>query len=65
VLFRSLGPFRLVWSHPDYPSNEPGDPALCETHILARFEAADGAQIQPADLRAQSGARRDDFDAVS
>jgi predicted dehydrogenase len=42
---RILGPLRLVWAHPDYPPNKPGDPVLCETHILARLEAADGAPV--------------------
>ena len=38
---RVLGPVRLVHARPDYPD----DPALCETHILARLEAADGAPV--------------------
>jgi predicted dehydrogenase len=38
---RILGPTRLVHARPDYPD----DPALCETHILARLEAADGAAV--------------------
>ena len=38
---RILGPLRLVWARPNYPE----DPALCETHILARLEAADGASV--------------------
>jgi predicted dehydrogenase len=42
---RILGPTRLIWARPDYPPNGPGDPALCETHILARLEAAGGAPV--------------------
>ncbi|MDH3669360.1 MAG: Gfo/Idh/MocA family oxidoreductase [Paracoccaceae bacterium] len=38
---RVLGPLRLVHSRPFFPK----DPALCETHILARLEAADGAPV--------------------
>jgi predicted dehydrogenase len=50
---RILGPLRLVWSRPDYPA----DPALCETHILARLEAADGAPVSI--LGAVGGAQPD------
>lgn len=38
---RVLGPLRLVWSRPSYPA----DPALCETHILARLETAQGVPV--------------------
>jgi predicted dehydrogenase len=38
---RLVGPTRLVWSRPSYPA----DPALCETHIQARLEAADGTPV--------------------
>lgn len=38
---RVLGPLKLLWSHPTYPS----DPALCETHIAARLENADGVPV--------------------
>jgi predicted dehydrogenase len=38
---RVLGPLRLVHSRPFHPA----DPSLCETHILARLEAADGAPV--------------------
>ena len=42
---RILGPVRMIHARPDYPQNDPGNPALCETHILARLEAADGAPV--------------------
>ena len=54
---RILGPTRLIWARPDYPPNDPGDPALCETHILARLEAADGAPVSI--LGAVGGAQPD------
>ena len=38
---RVLGPTRLIHARPDYPA----DPALCETHILARLESADGSPV--------------------
>ena len=38
---RILGPLKLVWSHPTYPS----DPGLCETHIAARLENAAGVPV--------------------
>lgn len=38
---RVLGPLRLVWSRPTYPS----DPSLCETNIAARLENAEGAPV--------------------
>ena len=38
---RILGPLHLVWSRPSYPK----DTALCETHMLARLEAADGCPV--------------------
>ncbi|MFO7854067.1 MAG: Gfo/Idh/MocA family oxidoreductase [Paracoccaceae bacterium] len=38
---RVLGPLRLVHAHPTYPS----DPALCETHMLARLETAEGLPV--------------------
>ena len=43
------------------------DDEVAVPHRPDRLEGlpVDGADIQPADLRAQSGARRDDFDAVS
>ena len=50
---RVLGPIRLIWAHPSYPAN----PALCETHILARLEAADGAVVSI--LGAVGGAQPD------
>jgi predicted dehydrogenase len=54
---RVLGPTRLIWARPDYPPNKPGEPALCETHILARLEAADGAPVSI--LGAVGGAQPD------
>lgn len=38
---RVLGPTKLIAAHPSYPS----DPALCETHVLARLENADGVPV--------------------
>lgn len=38
---RVLGPLRLVWSKPGYPA----DTSLCETHIAARLENADGVPV--------------------
>ena len=38
---RILGPLSLVWARPSYPS----DPALCETHMLARLETPDGRAV--------------------
>ena len=38
---RVLGPLHLVWSRPSYPA----DPELCETHIAARLENADGVPV--------------------
>lgn len=50
---RLLGPLEVVWSRPSYPD----DPALCETHMLARLEAADGAAVSI--LGAVGGAQPD------
>jgi predicted dehydrogenase len=38
---RILGPLYLVWAKLSYPS----DPQLCETHMLARLENADGVPV--------------------
>lgn len=38
---RVLGPLRLIWSKPAYPS----DPLLCESHIAARLENANGVPV--------------------
>lgn len=38
---RILGPLSLTWAHPSYPEDE----ALCETHMLARLENADGLPV--------------------
>lgn len=50
---RVLGPLRLVWARPSYPA----DSTLCETHILARLEAANGAPVSI--LGAVGGAQPD------
>ncbi len=38
---RILGPLTLTWAHPSYPD----DKALCETHMLARLETAEGLPV--------------------
>lgn len=38
---RILGPLSVVWARPAYPD----DPDLCETHMLARLETADGRPV--------------------
>ncbi|WP_108880495.1 Gfo/Idh/MocA family oxidoreductase [Anderseniella sp. Alg231-50] len=38
---RVLGPLSLVWAQPSYPA----DGTLCETHMLARLETADGRPV--------------------
>jgi predicted dehydrogenase len=38
---RVLGPLSVIWAHPSYPA----DPRLCETHLLARLETADGRPV--------------------
>ncbi len=38
---RILGPLSLVWAQPAYPA----DDALCETHMQARLETADGRPV--------------------
>ncbi len=38
---RILGPLSVVWARPSYPH----DLALCETHMLARLETADGRPV--------------------
>lgn len=38
---RILGPLSLTWARPSFPA----DPALCETHMLARLETADGRPV--------------------
>lgn len=38
---RILGPLHPVWSRPSYPA----DPALCETHLLARLESGNGLPV--------------------
>ena len=50
---RVIGPTRVVWARPTYPA----DPALCETHLLARLENADGVPVSI--LGAVGGAQPD------
>jgi predicted dehydrogenase len=38
---RLFGPLSVVWAQPSYPH----DDALCETHMLARLETADGRPV--------------------
>lgn len=38
---RILGPLSVTWACPSYP----GDDRLCETHMLARLETADGRPV--------------------
>ena len=38
---RILGPLSVVWARPSYPSDE----SLCETHMQARLENADGLPV--------------------
>lgn len=38
---RILGPLSLVWARPSYPA----DARLCETHMLARLETAEGLPV--------------------
>ena len=38
---RVLGPLKLIWAQADYPA----DPALCESHVAARLENADGLPV--------------------
>jgi len=38
---RILGPLSVVWARPSYPA----DPRLCETHMLARLETAEGLPV--------------------
>jgi predicted dehydrogenase len=38
---RVLGPLSVVWARPSYP----GDPTLCETHLLARLETANALPV--------------------
>ena len=38
---RILGPLSVVWARPDYPDND----TLCETHLLARLENAEGCPV--------------------
>jgi predicted dehydrogenase len=38
---RVLGPLQIIWARPTYP----GDPKLCETHLAARLETANGQPV--------------------
>lgn len=50
---RILGPLSVVWARPGYPD----DPDLCETHMLARLESADG---RPVTIMASVGGAQPD-----
>ncbi|WP_137700650.1 Gfo/Idh/MocA family protein [Marimonas lutisalis] len=50
---RILGPLSVKWARPSYPD----DPALCETHMLARLEAQDG---RPVTIMASVGGAQPD-----
>ena len=50
---RILGPLSVMWARPSYPD----DPALCETHLLARLETADG---RPVTIMASVGGAQPD-----
>ena len=50
---RLLGPLSLVWARANYPA----DPALCESHVLARLETAEGLPVSL--LGAVGGAQPD------
>lgn len=50
---RILGPLSVVWARPSYPD----DAALCETHMLARLETADG---HPVTIMASVGGAQPD-----
>lgn len=50
---RILGPLSVVWARPSYPR----DPVLCETHLLARLETADG---RPVTIMASVGGAQPD-----
>ncbi len=50
---RILGPLSLVWARPSFPA----DTLLCETHMLARLEAADG---RPVTIMASVGGAQPD-----
>lgn len=50
---RVLGPLHVVWARPDYPK----DTTLCETHLAARLETANG---QPVTIMASVGGAQPD-----
>ena len=50
---RILGPLTVVWARPSFPD----DPALCETHMLARLETSDG---RPVTIMASVGGAQPD-----
>ena len=58
VAQRLLGPLTLVHAMPSYPA----DPALCETHILARLESRDGT---PVTVMGSVGGRQPDRQEVT
>lgn len=55
---RILGPLSLVWARPSYPA----DDDLCETHMLARLETADG---RPVTVMASVGGAQPDRQEVT
>ena len=55
---RILGPLSVVWARPSYPRD--GD--LCETHLLARLETADG---RPVSIMASVGGAQPDRQEVT
>lgn len=55
---RVLGPLTVVWARPSYPA----DPKLCETHLLARLENADGL---PVSILASVGGAQPDRQEVT
>ncbi|MEO9875862.1 MAG: Gfo/Idh/MocA family oxidoreductase [Anderseniella sp.] len=55
---RILGPLSLVWARPSYPA----DDTLCETHMLARLETADG---RPVTVMASVGGAQPDRQEVT
>jgi len=50
---RILGPLSVIWARPSYPA----DAELCETHMLARLETADG---RPVTIMASVGGAQPD-----
>lgn len=55
---RILGPLNVVWARPSYPAKA----ALCETHLLARLEDANG---RPVSILASVGGAQPDRQEVT